>query len=334
MVRIPEMPIDRREFLGAAAALAWSATLRGEQGAAPAASPGASPDWGGPVLDTHLHLRNDVDANHVHMQGCGVSHAVLRARDGAAEQVKAIQAKYPGRFIWTASVDAATPDAGMLLTRAIKDGAAIGFGEIKSHVEADGPELQRLYALAAELDVSIMVHFQEVPHYEGEGVFATGFKRFEGMLKKYPKTRFIGHADAFWANVSADYANDVDYPSGPIVRGGVTDKLLGDYANLFGDLSANSGNNALSRDADFTRDFLARHQEKLLFGSDCACADGRGTGVSQARNPRASRLAGKCVARETLALLQRSASPEVFRKLAWTNAARLFKLNIARGTVA
>ena len=36
--------------------------------------------------------------------------------------------------------------------------------------------------------------------------------------------------------------------SGPIARGGITDKLLGDYPNLFGDLSANSGNNALSRD--------------------------------------------------------------------------------------
>jgi predicted TIM-barrel fold metal-dependent hydrolase len=314
------MHMDRREFLGtvsigAGAMLASSATPRGEQ---------AAPDWGGPVLDTHLHLRTGVDANYVHMQGCGVTHAVLRAREGAAEQVRAMQAKYPGRFVWTASVDAAKPDAEALLTRAIKEGGAIGFGEIKSHVEADGPELQRLYALAAELDVSIMVHFQEVPHFEGEGVWATGFKRFEAMLKKFPKTRFIGHADAFWANVSADYANEIDYPSGPIVRGGVTDKLLGDYGNLFGDLSANSGNNALSRDAAFTRDFLARHQDKLFFGSDCSCADGRGAGVAQANNPRASRLAGKCVARETLGLLQRSTTPAAFRKLAWGNAARLF----------
>ena len=30
--------------------------------------------------------------------------------------------------------------------------------------------------------------------------------------------------------------------------GGVTDKLLGDYANLLGDLSVSSGNNALSGD--------------------------------------------------------------------------------------
>jgi uncharacterized protein len=312
------MIMDRREFLGTAAAWAGSMSLASAQEAAPS--------WGGPVIDTHLHLRNGVDANHLHMQGCGVSHAVLRARAGAVDQIAAIQAKYPKAFIWTASVDAAHPEAATLLTAAVKAGAR-GFGEIKSHVEADGPELRRLYALAAELNVSIMVHFQEVPHFATEGVFATGFKRFEAVLKAFPKTTFIGHADAFWANVSADYANDVDYPSGPIVRGGVTDKLLGDYANLFGDLSANSGNNALSRDAGFTRDFLARHQDKLLFGSDCSCADGRGTGVAQQNNPRASRLAGKCVARETLTLLQGAASPAVFRKLAWGNASRLFRLD-------
>ena len=107
----------------------------------------------------------------------------------------------------------------------------------------------------------------------------------------------------------------------PIARDGVTDRLLGDYGNLFGDLSANSGNNAMSRDADFTRDFLRRHQDKLIFGSDCSCADGRGTGIAQANNPAASRLAGKCVARETLALLQRSTEPAVFRKLVFDNSA-------------
>ena len=46
----------------------------------------------------------------------------------------------------------------------------------------------------------------------------------------------------FWMMTDARYANEAAYPSGPITRGGVTDKLLGDYANLFGDLSANSGN--------------------------------------------------------------------------------------------
>ena len=58
----------------------------------------------------------------------------------------------------------------------------------------------------------ILIHFQEVPHTPTEGVFSTGFKNFEAVLKAYPKTRFIGHADAFWANVSADYANETAYP--------------------------------------------------------------------------------------------------------------------------
>jgi uncharacterized protein len=107
--------------------------------------------------------------------------------------------------------------------------------------------------------------------------------------------------------------------TGPITRGGVTDKWLGDYPNLLADLSANSGNNAMARDPEFTADFLKRHQDKLLFGSDCSCSDGHGGGVSQSNNPAAARLAGKCVARETLNLLKRSTSAEIFQKIVWGN---------------
>jgi uncharacterized protein len=255
------MMINRRDFLALTAAAAVRTSLHAQN----------PTDWGSPILDIHSHLRPGVDDNVRHMDGCGVTKAVLLTRVANLEQLKAVLMKYPQRFIWSASADITKPDAVEILTKAVKDGAR-GFGELKFHVEADGPELQRMYALAAELNVPILVHFQEVPHFEGEGVWSTGFKRFAAMLKKYPKTKFIGHADAFWANVSADYAEQESYPSGPIKRGGVTDKLLGDYPNLFGDLSANSGNNALSRDAEFTTDFLARHQNKLLFGSDCSTA--------------------------------------------------------------
>jgi len=309
------MTTTRREFLAAATA---AAGLAGQD--APAGM------WGGPVLDTHLHLRRNVDGNFAHIEGSGVRQAVLLARTTGEEEVRAGQAKYPGRFVWAASADITKPDAAEILTRAVKDGA-LGLGEIKFHVAADGPELRRMYALAAELDVPILIHFQEVQHFAGEGVYSTGFKNFEAMLKAYPKTRFIGHADAFWANVSADYANDAAYPSGPIRPGGVTDKLLSDYANLFGDLSANSANNALSRDGEFTAGFLARHQDKLTFGSDCGCVDGKGGGIGQPNNPVAARMAGKCVARETLALLKKSATPEVFRKTTWENGRRIFRIS-------
>ena len=311
------MSPNRREFLGTIAAAAVSSAF--------GQAPSSVSLWPGPVLDTHLHLRRDPDGNVVHMDGCGVTKAVILARDNSAADLRAMQAKHPGRLVWAAASDVSNPDVEAKLTQAVKDGA-LAFGEMKFHVAADAPAFQRVYALAADLNVPILIHFQEVQHFDGEGVFATGFKNFEAMLKKYPKTRFIGHADGFWANVDAKYANEVAYPTGPIRRGGVTDKLLGDYANLFGDLSANSGNNALSRDAAFTSDFLRRHQDKLVFGSDCSCADGKGSGVSQANNPPAARLAGKCVARETLTLLKKSTSPEIFRKLTWENGHRVYKI--------
>jgi predicted TIM-barrel fold metal-dependent hydrolase len=204
----------------------------------------------------------------------------------------------------------------------VKIGAQ-GFGEMKFHVAADGPELRRMYALAADLQVPILIHFQEVDHTPNEGTWSTGFANtFASILKEYPRTTFIGHADAFWANVSADYHNEAVYPTRPVKRGGVTDRWLGDYPNLFGDMSAVSGNTAMARDPAFTADFLKRHQDKLLFGSDCSCSDGHGAGY---KNPAAPGMTGKCVARETLTVLKRSTSPVIFQKIVWDNAHKLMR---------
>lgn len=313
--------VSRRGFVRQLAACAAAASLYGQET--------TSKEWGGPVVDCHHHIRRTPEANIAHLDGSGMSNAMVLARDNSAEQIAAIRAQFPGRVLgWFASTDITRPEAEERLTKAVKAGA-IGLGELKSHEAAAGPELRRMYALAAELDAPILIHFQEVPHTPTEGTFSTGFKEFEAMLKAYPKTRFIGHADAFWANVSADYANDSAYPAGKIKPGGITDKLLSDYANLFADLSANSGNNALSRDPEFTGPFLKRHESKLIFGSDCSCADGKGGGVSQVGNPAANRLAGKCVARATLTILKNTLTPASFRIVTWENAHRIYKLPAA-----
>jgi len=310
--------VDRRQFLETLSAAALLPALRRQAA--------LSPEWATPVFDLHFHLRPQPAANLAHLDGAGVTKANLLTRNDATEQVRVLAAMVPGRFTWFNSYDVSQPETERVLAQAVKDGAQ-GFGEMKFHVAADGPEYRRVYALAADLGVPILIHFQEVDHFPNEGPWATGFARtFASILKAYPRTTFIGHADAFWANVSADYRNDAAYPSGPVARGGVTDKWLGDYANLFGDLAANSGNNAMSRDPAFTADFLKRHQDKLLFGSDCSCSDGHGGGVSQSNNPAAARMAGKCVARETLTLLKRSTSPDVFQKLVWGNAHRLLRI--------
>jgi uncharacterized protein len=146
------------------------------------------------------------------------------------------------------------------------------------------------------------------------------------VLRAHPRTNFIGHGDLFWAHISADVPTNRGYPDGKIKAGGLTDRLLSDFPNLYGDMSANSGNNALSRDTEYSKEFVARHKSKLIFGSDCSCSDGKGGGISQNNNPEANRLAGKCVARETLTVLKKLASPQVFRQVTWENGIRLLKI--------
>jgi predicted TIM-barrel fold metal-dependent hydrolase len=133
------------------------------------------------------------------------------------------------------------------------------------------------------------------------------------MLEKYPRARFIGHAQTWWANIDRNQTDQrVLYPKGPVTPGGLTDRYLRDYENMYGDLSAGSGLNALTRDEAFTRDFLTRHQDKLLFGSDCNDRDGGGPA---------------CQGAKTIAAVRRlSPTKSIERKLLYENARRLFHL--------
>src|SRR3954470_13486711 len=241
-------PMNRRTFLRSAIAVAAGARLRGQ---------GAASEWDGPVMDIHLHLRQNADGNVHHIEGAGVAKAVLLSSAAAAAHAKEIIAAYPGRFVWFASTDVTQPDAIERLRAALQEGA-MGLGEMKSRVEAAGPEMQRVYALAAERNVPVTIHFQEISQPGSVGTYNTGLKKFDATLKAFPRTKFFGHADAFWANVSADYAEETAYPTGRIKPGGVTDRLLTDYANLYADMSANSCNNFLNRDPEFAAGFLDR----------------------------------------------------------------------------
>jgi len=53
-----------------------------------------------------------------------------------------------------------------------------------------------------------------------------------------------------------------------VFPGGALDHLFDAHANLWGDLSAGSGANALARDREFGRGFLVRRADRLLFGTD------------------------------------------------------------------
>jgi predicted TIM-barrel fold metal-dependent hydrolase len=82
---------------------------------------------------------------------------------------------------------------------------------------------------------------------------------------------------------------------------------------MYGDLSAGSGLNALLRDEEHARGFLARHQNKLLYGSDCSDRDGQGP---------------KCSGSQQIAAIRRlSPDEKATQKILYGNAARVLKIS-------
>ena len=303
--------LNRRQFLGTAAGAALSR-----------ADAQSTSEWGGPVLDIHLHPRREEGGELNHINGSGVTKAVLLTGSAMAEHSQAVVAKNPGHFVWFVGTDMTKPDAIAVLRKNLAAGA-IGLGEMKSHVACDGPEMRAVYSLAAEMNVPVLIHFADFPQFEGEGVWNSGIARFPAVVKANPKTIFIGHGDALWANTSADVPDGVPYPTGRIKPGGVSDRMLSEYPNFYGDLSANSGRNFLNRDRDFAAKFVERHRAKLMFGCDCSCRDGHGAG----QGSKQPLIAGKCVARETLTALKQMTSPTLFRQITWQNGTTLLNIH-------
>lgn len=296
----------RREFLGMATGIA-TAALWPEQEPA------------GPILDLHQHVLyngRSKDQLLAHQVTHHIRTTVLLPGEGwmlpvlgGNKECAAFQAAHSDRYVRFACSDPAESRAVDVLRGNIQRGA-IGIGEMKFHVAVDSPEMHRVYKLADAMGVPVLIHFE----YE---TYNTGLERFEAVLKTYPKVRFIGHAQTWWGNISAKLDPLDLYPKGAVVPGGLTDRLLTDYPNMYGDLSAGSGLNALTRDPNFARGFIERHKRQLIWGSDCDCRDGKGGGVKR----------GRCLAVDSLAVLRELVpDPAAFRRIVYENASELLRL--------
>lgn len=311
--------IPRREFLTASGlALLGLAS-------APLAADAAAAE---PIIDIHQHMNYSGRPDDVllaHQRAIGATMTILLpagrpvTRPSTHEgKANGLQAEARGNeacyrfahahareFVFGANEVPDVEGATHEIERYLKRGAVV-IAEQKFGVACDSPEMQAVYEVAAAYEVPVLMHWQhEMYNY--------GFERFHTMLEKYPKVNFLGHAQTWWANIDRNHRDQsVLYPKGPVTPGGLTDRYLSDYPNMYGDLSAGSGLNALSRDEAFTRDFLTRHQDKLVFGSDCSDHDGGGP---------------KCQGAKTIAIIRRlAASTAVERKLLHGNAKRLFRL--------
>jgi predicted TIM-barrel fold metal-dependent hydrolase len=288
--------VTRRTFIGAACAV----VVRGAE----------------PVIDLHQHThyagRTD-EALIAHQRTMGVTMSVLLpagSRYGLAadcygnDSVVALARAYPRQFVFFANELPDIPETRPVLEKYLKLGAK-GIGEQKFPVDCDSPGMQLVAEIARDYKVPVLMHFQHK-------TYNFGIENFHKMLTKYPTVNFIGHAQTFWGNIDKNHQQEVMYPKGPVTPGGISDRLLSDYPNMWGDLSAGSGLNAMLRDENHARDFLKRHQDRLIYGSDCDDTAGQGQ---------------KCSGSQQLAVVPRlSPDAGATRQMLYGNAAKLLSL--------
>ena len=68
--------------------------------------------------------------------------------------------------------------------------------------------------------------------------------------------------------LQADILDAAMKGTGEVAPGGAVPRLLRTYPNLYGDISAGSGYNALTRDPEFGVRFLNEFHDRLFFGTD------------------------------------------------------------------
>lgn len=303
-------PVSRRDFLRTSVFAAGSLALARHLSAAGA-------NAAEPIIDVHGHLSYSGRTDPVflaHQKALGVTLTILLPSgvrnaghpggSGENEPARQFSLARPGEFLFFANEVTDHPEATKVIEKHLKLGA-IGIGEQKFRIDCDSPGSIRIAELAREYNVPVILHFEHE-------LYNKHIERFGKVLEKFPTVNFIGHAVAWWGNIDKNHDQKNSYPTGPITPGGITDRYLTDYPNCYADVSARSGYGAIARDEAFYRDFLIRHQNKLVYGSDCAETTG---------------VAPSCFAANTIAAIRRLApSKEVERKILYGNAKKLLKI--------
>ncbi len=296
------LEIDRRKFLrmgllGAAGGLAFRSPSF-------AASPAKPPFQGKRIIDVHTHV--NYHGYNIHevvenMDRLGIDVAWLLPWEGPREEfppwvhldlsphklglpfedVILATELYPDRFVAAWVTDPRLPQAKDRLRAAVETYNVRVYGELKLRLMYDNLDLIEMFELCGELGLPVLFHL-EVILPDPTGQLRVDLKdsprrywwggeidTIERVLQRCPDTNFIGHAPGFWREISGDSEQVLEmYPGGPVVAGGKLISLLDKYPNLYCDISAGSGLNALKRDAENARRFLISYQDRILFGRD------------------------------------------------------------------
>ena len=241
------------------------------------------------MIDFHAHFGNLFRERYPHppplsvhqlvdrMDREGIDLAVLlplESPEGSwgyllTEEVVEARNTYPDRFIAFCCVDPRYPLAEQFIERFVRDHGCVGFGEHVNGLTFDDPRNMALYNKCDEYALPLVFEINKTFFCHDD----VGLPRLERCMKQFPNVKWCGHGPGFWSAISGDDDGQPGYPSGPIAPGGAIDRLMAGYDNLYLDLSARSGYNALTRDPAFTRRFVERHWQRMLFGTDIVRAN-------------------------------------------------------------
>ena len=145
------------------------------------------------------------------------------------------------------------------------DAGAKGFGEHKPGIAFDDARNMAIFAACGEVGLPVLFHLDRQRNTDKPGL-----PGLEKVLEQNLKTIFVGHGPGWWASISGDVTETElgGYPKGKTAPGGAIDRLMEKYPNIYGELSAGSGANSISRDLEFGREFLIRRQDRIMFGTD------------------------------------------------------------------
>ena len=155
-----------------------------------------------------------------------------------------------------------------------KEHGCKGVGEFMPNMYFRDPRVINMFRQFEAAGLPVIFDDTVYVNYHYGLVDEPGLPQLEMILHSFPKLILLGHGPAFWSEMGKleTVYDRGRYPNYPISEEGAVPKLFRRYPNLWGDLSAGSGYNALARDVDYAIHFLNEFQDRLCFGTDICYA--------------------------------------------------------------
>jgi predicted TIM-barrel fold metal-dependent hydrolase len=194
------------------------------------------------------------------------------------DEILEICSAYPDRFIPYCNIDprAMTNSPCAPLHKVLeyyKNKGCKGIGEVMPNMELMDPKVQNLFRAAEEVDLPIVFDGSDVKDGDFGLYDDPGLPQLEHTLQRFPKLKIFGHSQCFWSEIGENTdENRNTYVTGNVKEGRLP-YLMRKYENLYCDMSAGSGSNAMMRDREYAAKFIGEFSDRMMYGCDICMAE-------------------------------------------------------------